>query len=86
MTLLWEALVNLFEHDHSAARGQMNTRGLYVFKHDSALGNAPSHRLFERIKVNLRDPAGTARSFEDYAVAVEADGLPDGVTLSPLVE
>jgi CRISPR-associated protein Csd2 len=86
ITLLWEALSNLFEHDHSAARGQMNTRGLYVFKHDSALGNAPSHRLFERITVNLRDPAGTPRRFEDYAVTVKTDGLPDGVTLLQLVE
>lgn len=85
LTLLWEALVNLFEHDHSAARGQMNTRGLYVFKHDSALGNAPSHRLFERITAKLRDPAGAARSFADYAVTVEADRLPDGVTLLSLV-
>ena len=53
LTLLWEALGNMFEHDHSAARGQMTTRGLYVFQHDSALGNAPAHRLFERITVNF---------------------------------
>ena len=85
LALLWEALSNLFEHDHSAARGQMNVRGLYVFKHDSALGNAPSHRLFERIAVNLHDPAGVPRGFKDYVVTVETDDLPDGVTLLQLV-
>lgn len=55
LALLWQALANMFEHDHSAARGQMTTRGLYVFQHDSALGNAPSHRLFERVSVALKD-------------------------------
>ena len=81
LALLWEALTNMFEHDHSAARGQMTTRGLYVFQHDSALGNAPAHRLFERITVNLRDPANTARTFDDYAVAVNKAELPEGIVL-----
>ncbi len=81
LALLWEALTNMFEHDHSAARGQMTTLGLYVFQHDSALGNAPAHRLFERIAVNLRDPAGTPRAFDDYAVAVDEAGLPEGIAL-----
>lgn len=79
--LLWEALSNMFEHDHSAARGQMTTRGLYVFQHDSALGNAPSHRLFERVSVALNDPAATPRSFEDYTITVDETGLPKGVRL-----
>ncbi|NMQ21182.1 type I-C CRISPR-associated protein Cas7/Csd2 [Candidatus Competibacter phosphatis] len=79
--LLWEALGNMFEHDHSAARGQMTTRGLYVFQHDSALGNAPAHRLFERITVNLRDPDNTPRAFDDYTVAVDEAGLPEGIAL-----
>ena len=86
LALLWEALGNMFEHDHSAARGQMTTRGLYVFEHATALGNAPAHRLFERIAVNLRDPAGTPRGFEDYAVKVDTDGLPEGVNLLRWVE
>ena len=81
LALLWEALSNMFEHDHSAARGQMTTRGLYVFQHATALGNAPAHRLFERISVALRDPGGTPRAFEDYAVTVDESGLPEGMTL-----
>ena len=85
LTLLWEALGNMFEHDHSAARGQMTTRGLYVFQHATALGNAPAHRLFERITVALRDPANTARAFDDYAVTVDETGLPEGITLLRLV-
>jgi len=70
LALLWDALSNMFEHDHSAARGQMTTRGLYIFQHDSALGNAPSHRLFERVSVALSDPASTPRHFADYTITV----------------
>lgn len=86
LALLWEALGNMFEHDHSAARGQMTTRGLYVFKHDSALGNAQAHRLFERITVGLRESGSTPRSFADYAVTVNEAGLPEGVALLRLAE
>ncbi len=85
LALLWEALGNMFEHDHSAARGQMTTRGLYVFQHATALGNAPAHRLFERVSVALRDPGNTPRTFEDYAVMVDESGLPEGMTLLRLV-
>ncbi|KAB2927901.1 MAG: type I-C CRISPR-associated protein Cas7/Csd2 [Candidatus Contendobacter sp.] len=86
LALLWEALSNMFEHDHSAARGQMTTRGLYVFQHATALGNAPAHRLFERISVALRDPGATPRAFDDYAVTVDEAGLPEGISLLRLVE
>jgi len=80
--LLWEALVNMFDHDHSAARGKMNARGLYVFKHDSALGNAPSHKLFSLVTVGrVADGKKPARAFSDYAVAVDREALPQGVTL-----
>ncbi|MDS4029180.1 MAG: type I-C CRISPR-associated protein Cas7/Csd2 [Candidatus Contendobacter sp.] len=85
LALLWEALGNMFEHDHSAARGQMTTRGLYVFQHVTALGNAPAHRLFERVSVAMRDPGATPRAFDDYAVAVDESGLPEGMTLLRLV-
>lgn len=79
LSLLWEALTNMFEHDHSAARGQMATRGLYVFKHDSALGNAPAHSLFERISV---EPNGEVpRRFTDFRVTINDADLPQGVTL-----
>ena len=86
LALLWEALGNMFEHDHSAARGQMTTRGLYVFKHDSALGNAQAHRLFERIMVQLRESESAPRSFGDYTVTVNEKGLPKEVQLLRLVE
>jgi len=82
LDLLWEALGSMFEHDRSAARGQMSTRGLYVFEHESRLGNAPAHALFERVTIGRREGSeGPARRFSDYAVAVNSAGLPDGVKL-----
>jgi len=81
LALLWEALENMFEHDHSAARGMMTARGMYVFKHDSQLGNAPAHRLFDRVKVSLKNGATVPRDFSDYEVNVDDDDLPSGVTL-----
>lgn len=79
LELLWDALVNLFEHDHSAARGKMATRKLFVFKHASDLGNAPSHLLFERITVGRKAGVTVPRSFSDYVVTVDKTALPDGV-------
>lgn len=79
LELLWEALGQMFEHDRSAARGEMATRGLYVFKHDSELGNAPAHALFERIQVAKN--TDVPRSFKDYDVTVNDANLPAGVTL-----
>ncbi|MDP1680431.1 MAG: type I-C CRISPR-associated protein Cas7/Csd2 [Burkholderiales bacterium] len=81
LELLWQALSQMFEHDRSAARGEMTTRGLYVFKHDSELGNAPAHTLFERIKPKLKDGVTVPRNFDDYDVAVDKANLPSGVTL-----
>lgn len=81
LELLWQSLVNMFEHDRSAARGEMSTRGLYVFKHDSQLGNAPAYSLFERIQSKLKDGIVVPRSFDDYQVDVNDTGLPSGVTL-----
>jgi CRISPR-associated protein Csd2 len=79
LALLWEALVNMFEHDHSAARGKMATRKLIIFKHDTELGNAPSHRLFELVRVNKKAEANPPRSFNDYEISVGA--APEGVTI-----
>lgn len=81
LTLLWQALQQMFEHDRSAARGEMATRGLYVFKHESKLGNAHAHELFERIDVKLRDGVAAPRAFKDYTVTVDDTDLPPGVTL-----
>lgn len=78
LELFWEALINLFEHDHSAARGKMVTRKLFVFKHQTVLGCAPSHLLFERVSVkNLSGKP--ARAFTDYEVSVNIENLPKGV-------
>ncbi len=82
LALLWEALANMFDHDHSAARGKMSARKLVVFKHDSALGNAPAQKLFDLVGVaRATDPDSPARSFADYAVTVDKTGVPAGVAL-----
>ena len=82
LDLFWQALAQMFEHDRSAARGEMSTRGLYVFKHDSELGNAPAHALFERITPKLKDGVSVPRLFSDYEVAVNEANMPAGVTLT----
>ena len=81
LEVFWQSLINMFDHDHSAARGQMNARGLYVFEHDNKLGNAPAHKLFDLISVEVKDASKPIRAFSDYNVQVDANGLPDGVSL-----
>lgn len=81
LELFWQALIQMFEHDRSAARGEMCTRGLYVFKHDSELGNAPAHKLFERIQVVRQEGVEVPRGFADYEVVIQDSDLPTGVTL-----
>ena len=81
LTLLWEALVNMFEHDRSAARGEMTMRGLYVFQHESPLGNAPAHSLFKRIKPVLKEGVLVPRQFENYRLELDPSPLPAGVSL-----
>jgi CRISPR-associated protein Csd2 len=85
LRLFWESLMNMFEHDRSAARGEMNVRGLYVFKHDSKLGNAHAHQLFERIHTQKKNQEAVARDFKDYIITIDENNLPDGVTLEKLV-
>ena len=83
LDLFFSALMNMFENDRSAARGLMSSRKLFVFKHESKLGNAPAHRLFEAVKVNRLIPdAQEARSFSDYAL--EVGDIPEGVELIEL--
>ncbi len=79
LELLWEALLNMFEHDRSAARGLMATRKLIVFQHDSALGNAPAHALFERVTLRKSDETKPARSFADYQLHLDQESLPPGI-------
>lgn len=82
LRLFWEALTNMFEHDRSAARGQMTTRKLVVFKHDGKMGNAPAHKLFDLVKVERgNDASGPARMFEEYVVKVDEASKPSGVSI-----
>jgi CRISPR-associated protein Csd2 len=75
LTLLWEALEKMFEHDRSAARGLMSTRALVVFEHDSALGTAPAHKLFDMLQVKTDDDGAPARGFEQFAVTLGGANL-----------
>ena len=86
LALFWDALLNMFEFDHAAARGNMATRKLYVFKHDSPLGNAPSYKLFDTIKATRKDNIAVPRHFNDYNIDVDIDTIPDGVTLTDMVD
>jgi len=81
LELLWQALERMFEFDRSSARGEMTTRALCVFEHESTLGNAPAHRLFERIQIRRRDPERPARTYSDYEIVVDSSELPRGVSL-----
>ena len=83
LDLLWEALQNMFDHDHSAARGQMAAQGLYVFKHDSHLGNAPAHALFDRLTVKPKEVGAVARSFDAYSVLFDDQSLTVGQAVQP---
>ena len=77
---LWTALVNMFDQDHSAARGMMATQKLIIFKHDSALGNAPSHRLFDLVKIVKKEDVVVPRKFADYEVVVpKKEDIPSGI-------
>ena len=84
LSMLWKALTNMFDHDHSAARGLMTTRGLYVFEHESKMGNAPAHELFELISVTRRDTNRPARAFADYEVKVDDKKIPSAVKMLKL--
>ena len=80
LALLWKAILNMFENDHSAARGKMAVRELIVFKHDSELGNAPAYKLFDTVKVRRVDPNAVPRKYADYAVEVDLAEIPEGVS------
>lgn len=82
LELLWSAILNMFEHDHSAARGKMSVRALVVFKHDSELGNAPSSKLFDAVGTHLKDGLDSPRGFGDYEpIVVDESQIPEGVTV-----
>lgn len=82
LELFWQALVTMWDTDRASARGFMSMRGLYVFTHESPLGNARAHELFARLKVERKPGMECARSFGDYAVGIDRENLPAGVALS----
>ena len=84
LALFWDALKNMFDVDRSAARGLMSAQKLIVFKHDSVLGNAPANKLFDLVKVE-KVCDGAPRSFSDYTVTIDKEGLPENVTVEELI-
>lgn len=85
LELFWRALQNMFDIDRSAARGLMSARKLIVFKHDSKLGNAPAHKLFDLVKVEKRNPESAPRSFDDYSITIDKAQLPKGIEIIELL-
>ncbi len=85
LDLFWRAIQQMWDLDHSASRGLMSCQGLYVFTHDNSLGDAPAHKLFDRVQVSRRDGVDAPRSFRDYNVVVDNAAMPQGVTLTSLV-
>lgn len=81
LELLWEALLNMFDHDHSAARGKMAARKLIIFEHETALGNASAHKLFDLINVTRKDLTRPPRAYKDYEVTINTAEVPAGVKL-----
>lgn len=81
LELLWQSLEHMFEHDRSAARGEMSTRGLIVFKHESELGNAHAHSLFDRVKLKRKEGVEVPRAFSDYELTIDQAGMPAGVSM-----
>ncbi len=81
LNLFWDAVVNMFEHDHSAARGNMSVRELLIFKHDSEFGNCPAYKLFDTVAVSRKDESNPPRSFGDYIVTIDEKAIPAGVEL-----
>lgn len=81
LALFWQSLTQMFDHDRSASRGTMSPQKLVVFKHQTALGNAPAHKLFERVTVQRKSDVAVARAFTDYEVGINKSGLPTGIEL-----
>lgn len=81
LELLWEAIINMFEHDHSAARGKMAVRELIVFKHSKELGDCPAYRLFDSVEVRRKEEVVYPRRYQDYTVDVHREMIPDTVEM-----
>lgn len=85
LALLWQAIINMFEYDHSAARGNMAVRELIVFKHATEFGNAPAYKLFDTVSVKRKEGVIAARSYNDYEVEVAENKLPEGVSCTRMI-
>lgn len=85
LSLLWEAIINMFEFDRSAARGNMAVRELIVFRHATELGNAPAYKLFDTVSVARKDNVDVPRSYSDYNVSIATDKIPEGVTCTRMI-
>lgn len=84
LELLWEALIRMWDLDRSASRGMMACRGVHIFSHEDGLGNAPAHKLFERLTIERKEGIDVPRKFGDYEVSLDDTDLPEGVTLKTL--
>ncbi len=85
LSLLWESIINMFEHDRSAARGKMAVRELIVFRHDTELGCAPAYKLFEAVHVTRNEGVTVPRAYSDYTVTVDEAAIPEGVTCTRMI-
>lgn len=85
LNLLWEAIINMFEHDHSAARGKMAVRELIVFKHATELGNTPSYKLFDAVHVTKKEGVIAPRAYSDYTVTIDEESIPESVTCTRMI-
>ena len=81
LKILWDAILNMFEMDHSAARGKMSVRKLIIFKHESIFGNAPAYKLFEKISVCRKNIDKVVRAYSDYEITIDEDSLPKNIEL-----
>lgn len=82
LELLWEAIINMFEHDHSAARGKMAVRELIVFKHSKELGDCPSYKLFDAVEVRRKEDVLYPRQYQDYVVNIHEEQIPESVEMT----
>ena len=85
LELLWEAIINMFEHDHSAARGKMSVRELIVFKHSRELGDCPAYKLFDAVEVRKNADVMYPRRYQDYTVLVHEEQIPDSVEVRRMI-
>ena len=85
LELLWEAIINMFEHDHSAARGKMAVRELIVFKHSKELGDCPAYKLFDAVEVKRKEDVIYPRKYQDYIVNIHEDKIPDSIEMKRMI-